>query len=309
MTDGRRRAAQGETADAAPLARRGVDAVGGAAVEPDRPTGPLGGIAMKLHRRDELLAQGVGLLASAEQDIRIGNGRPWKMLVETPVEIRRGTYEVERVGAFTFLGGVGASFRHVRSVGRFCCIAGGVVTGQVEHPLDFLSPHPVFQGAWGERMPQVREFVEQNREMVDKSRAAYDDMSRSRYGKIEIGSDVWIGEGAFIRRGVRIGDGAVVASRAVVSKDVPPYTVVGGTPAKAIRLRFGERLVERLLAARWWDYGPAALAGADFTCPEAAVDRIEENIASGIDRYAPPVYALMDDGEIRPVRAPERAAP
>ena len=73
-------------------------------------------------------------------------------------------------------------------------------------------------------------------------------------GDIVIGNDVWIGYEAVILPGVTIGDGAVIGTRAVVTKDVPPYTIVGGVPAKPIRKRFDDAVIERLEALRWWDW-------------------------------------------------------
>ena len=73
-------------------------------------------------------------------------------------------------------------------------------------------------------------------------------------GDIVIGNDVWIGYEAVIMAGVHIGDGAVIASRAVVTKDVPPYTIVGGTPAKEIRKRFDENTIVQLQKLQWWDW-------------------------------------------------------
>ena len=73
-------------------------------------------------------------------------------------------------------------------------------------------------------------------------------------GDIIIGNDVWIGYEAVILAGVTIGDGAVIGSRAVVTKDVPPYTIVGGVPAKTIRRRFDEDTIRELLRLRWWDW-------------------------------------------------------
>ena len=69
-----------------------------------------------------------------------------------------------------------------------------------------------------------------------------------------IGNDVWIGMYAIVNRGIKIGDGAVVASGAVVTKDVPPYAIVGGNPAKIIKFRFSPEIIEKLLAIKWWDW-------------------------------------------------------
>ena len=73
-------------------------------------------------------------------------------------------------------------------------------------------------------------------------------------GDTVIGNDVWIGYEAVIMPGVKIGDGAVIGTRALVTKDVPPYTIVGGVPAKPIRRRFDDATVEKLEALRWWDW-------------------------------------------------------
>jgi len=73
-------------------------------------------------------------------------------------------------------------------------------------------------------------------------------------GDIVIGNDVWIGFEAVIMAGVHIGDGAIIAARAVVTKDVPPYTIVGGTPAKEIRKRFDAEVIQQLLMLKWWDW-------------------------------------------------------
>ena len=73
-------------------------------------------------------------------------------------------------------------------------------------------------------------------------------------GDIIIGNDVWIGYEAVIMQGVHIGDGAIIATRAVVTKDVPPYTIVGGVPAKELRKRFPEQTIEKLMQLKWWNW-------------------------------------------------------
>lgn len=124
-------------------------------------------------------------------------------------------------------------------IGRFCSIACGAkfLFNSANHTLNSLSnyPFPIFYDEWS----------------LDKRdiRRAWDNK-----GDIVIGNDVWIGYQAVIMAGVQIGDGAVVAARAVVTKDVPPYTVVGGVPAKRIRRRFDERTIAHLQRLRWWDW-------------------------------------------------------
>lgn len=78
-------------------------------------------------------------------------------------------------------------------------------------------------------------------------------------GDIVVGNDVWIGFEAVILAGVKIGDGAIIGARAVVTKDVPPYTIVGGVPAKTIRKRFSDEDIATLMALKWWDLSPAQI--------------------------------------------------
>ena len=92
-------------------------------------------------------------------------------------------------------------------------------------------------------------------------------------GDIVIGHDVWIGYEAVILAGVTIGDGAIIGSRAVVTKDVEPYTIVGGVPAKPIRKRFSERTVEALKKIKWWDWTPEKIRQC---IPEIQVGRMEK---------------------------------
>lgn len=149
-------------------------------------------------------------------------------------------------------------------IGKFCSIACGArfLFTSANHAMGSLStyPFPLFFEEWG----------------LDKARVA--DAWDNR-GDIVIGSDVWIGYEAVILSGVSIGDGAVVGARAVVTRDVPPYTIVGGVPARPIRKRFSEDVIARLLAIRWWDW------------PEESIRRSIPAIQNGrvgeLERQAP----------------------
>ena len=121
-------------------------------------------------------------------------------------------------------------------IGSFCSIANRVVIGGAMHPVDWVSTSPVFYSG---RDSVKKKFSEYPRDL-DK--------------KTVIGHDVWIGYGAFIKQGITIGSGAVVGMGAVVTKDVPPYAIVGGNPARIIRMRFDEKMVNRLLESEWWNW-------------------------------------------------------
>ena len=126
-------------------------------------------------------------------------------------------------------------------IGKYCSIACGAkfLLNSANHTLRSLStyPFPIFYEAWGTPVSEVS--------------SAWDNR-----GDIVIGNDVWIGYEAVILSGVHIGDGAIIGARAVVTRDVEPYTIMGGVPARPIRKRYDEETIQRLLALRWWDFQP-----------------------------------------------------
>jgi acetyltransferase-like isoleucine patch superfamily enzyme len=121
-------------------------------------------------------------------------------------------------------------------VGRFTSIGQSVVVVLGNHRTDTVTTYP---------FKSLRRFWH-------TAATAPDDHTSK--GDVEIGSDVWIGQGVTILSGVRVGDGAVLAAQSVVTKDVPPYAIVAGNPARVVRYRFDEATVEKLLAIRWWDW-------------------------------------------------------
>lgn len=121
-------------------------------------------------------------------------------------------------------------------IGAFCSIAGDVVIGGSSHPIEWVSTSPVFH---------------------TKKNALNTSFSSNRYAtlaKTVIGNDVWIASHAMVKGGVSIGDGAVIGMGSIVTKDIPPYEVWAGNPAKMIRKRFDKDKVQQLLDLKWWDY-------------------------------------------------------
>lgn len=130
-------------------------------------------------------------------------------------------------------------------VGRYCCIAGGVNVVNGFHPTkQIVSVHPAF---YTKHHGITQSYVPET--IFKEYRYAIPEKKLS----VSIGNDVWIGYGATIIAGVTIGDGAVIAAGAVVTKDVPPYHIVAGVPAKKIGQRFTDEQIEKLLKLRWWD--------------------------------------------------------
>ncbi len=124
------------------------------------------------------------------------------------------------------------------NIGRYCSIASYVRVIKSKHPTkDWVSTHPAF---FSTRKQCGMTYARSN---------LYDEKSELTV----IGSDVWIGQGASVIEGVKIGDGAIIAAGAVVTKDVPAYAIVAGVPAKLMRYRFSEDEIEKLLELKWWD--------------------------------------------------------
>ncbi len=146
-------------------------------------------------------------------------------------------------------------------IGKFCSIACGAkfLFNSANHALGSLStyPFPIFADAWGLDWKRVTE--------------AWDNK-----GDITIGNDVWIGYEAVILAGVTIGDGAIIGTRAVVTKDVPPYTIVGGVPAKPIRKRFSEETIADLEKMRWWDWEEEKIARHIWDIQAGNVEKLKE---------------------------------
>lgn len=123
------------------------------------------------------------------------------------------------------------------SIGKFCSIANDVIIGLGNHPLDLLSTSPLFYKV---QNPLHIGLIKKDLDFVE-------------YKAISVGNDVWIGTRSIIMDGVSVGLGAVIAANSVVTKDVPPYAVVGGIPAKIIKYRFPSEKIEEIISSQWWE--------------------------------------------------------
>lgn len=140
-------------------------------------------------------------------------------------------------------------------IGSFCSIADSVYIGGAMHPIKWASTSPVFQN------------VKHSSSELHYSKHDWNPYSE----KVVIGNDVWIGHGVVIQQGVRIGNGAVIGSNAVVTKDVPPYAIVGGVPAKVIKYRFNESIIHRFQISKWWNLNDSLLEEAAQYIKDPAV--------------------------------------
>lgn len=144
------------------------------------------------------------------------------------------------IGLFAFINNT--------KIGKYCSISMNFKSGLGKHPTNFLSTSPVFYS---------RKYALKNKVFVEKN-------NFEEYEKINIGHDVWIGADVIIMDGVKVGNGVIIAAKAVVINDVPDFAIVGGVPAKIIKYRFSEDIIEELKRICWWNWNKEKITRNKF---------------------------------------------
>jgi acetyltransferase-like isoleucine patch superfamily enzyme len=181
-----------------------------------------------------------------------------------PVYLNRGTQVGPDAVIGKYFGMNESCFVARATVGAYCSIGARTAINPFNHPTGWLSIHE-FQYHPGS-FDWVPEYTELER------LARTPDMFR----QVSIGNDVWTGHNVNVMPGVNVGDGAVLAAGAVVTKDVPPYAIVAGVPAQIKRYRFAEKTIERLLSVKWWELELSELSGLPFRDVERCIGMIED---------------------------------
>lgn len=175
------------------------------------------------------------------------------------------------------------------SVGRYTSISNGLIFLDSQHPINTVTT-----SVFAFRAQHILFGAHPNPDTLRKTGWSL------RGGKSwpSIGNDVWIGRDVTVSMGVTIGDGAIVAAGAMVTKDVPPFAIVGGNPSRLIRYRFGsDELQQRLLALKWWEFSPNDIARIGIHDPSAFCDQMEREISSGeIKPFAAARYSIDQGG-------------
>jgi len=195
-------------------------------------------------------------------------------VLEPPVRISNtNLLHNSTVGAFSYLTD-GAIYN--TEIGRYCSIAKAVNIGQSNHPMDWLSTNPfqyeqTFRFRHGALFPYADSYSEYKVPAENRTNA----LNSIRKPKTIIGHDVWIGHGVIVTAGVKIGNGAVIGAGSVVTKNVLPYSVVGGVPAKHIKFRFEDNIIKQLNKIEWWNYAPWSLFDVNFNNIESAINSLK----------------------------------
>lgn len=179
------------------------------------------------------------------------------------------------------------------TVGRYCSIASGVVGMGPQHPMSRFTTSPITYDD---------EFVLARKPLSDKDNDSFKpgyapvQSTSALQNAFNIEHDVWVGDDVLIKQGVTIHTGAVIAARAVLTKDVPPYAVMGGVPARIIKYRFPPEIIERLLELKWWEYSFADLQNFEADMPiEEFIERFKQEADSNnICKYEPKAVTYED---------------
>lgn len=194
---------------------------------------------------------------------------------------------VHHMGAFSIIRS-GASIHNLH-LGRFCAIGANFVCAPPEHRMDWIGSSSVF-------LKQYDWASSEQHYPIPRPRAGF------TIRPVTMGSDIWVGRDVYVKGGVTIGHGAVIAAKSVVTRDVPPYAIVGGNPARIIRYRFDEGTIRDLLHLAWWDLDPVWMTQVDPADVPGVIAHLKANrgnippLRPATVRFGPNGYKITPRG-------------
>jgi acetyltransferase-like isoleucine patch superfamily enzyme len=229
-----------------------------------------------------------------------GSTLPAATLLEPPCSLKWMKIEHSlSLGAFSY---AVRGYYFATSIGRYTSIGEDVQVGRHSHPTTYLSTNPVFY--LDQKLFDVGTGFTGAQDYDTYRPKLPAGASPTTLKPTRIGNDVYIGHGAFILPGVNIGDGAIVAAAAVVTKDVPPYAVVAGNPATIKKFRVPLHLIGPLLSLRWWRFAPWQHQGIDVTNIGTAIRQLRDLLPQ-LQPYQPATLKLGDLEPDPPQPAPD----
>jgi len=180
------------------------------------------------------------------------------------------------MGSFSYTRSV---LPEIISVGRYTSIANGLTVLGDRHPHEWASTCPSFYSPQSGLMKALA---------MDTGVASSSHAFNKAKKNITIGNDVWIGQNVTLAQGITIGDGAVIAANSLVVKNVEPYSIIGGNPAKPIKNRFNDHIIDAMKALQWWKYSVQDLAELDVTNPHIFCHQLTQRVVNGdIEEFKP----------------------
>lgn len=206
------------------------------------------------------------------------------MEIEAPVCLRGGKFDIGFIGAYTYIN-ENAIIRNVDRIGRYTQIGLNVVIGMPLVNEQFICLNPTF-GPYRNAMFSEFSNIAYTDQWLAHMKQQVKKHSFKKDSNTIIGNDVYIGDGVVIKKGCNIGDGAYILPGSYVCNDVEAYAIVGGTPARVIKYRFDDNLIEKLLKLRWWEYTPSFVSDLDYTKPNEFIEDFEKKLnMENIDTY------------------------
>lgn len=210
--------------------------------------------------------------------------------IEAPSSLKWTEFQHSlELGAFSYhVSGYACAAR----IGRYCSFGEDIQIGRQNHPMTWSSTSPAFY--LREPLFDVGHNFEESKNFHQDKEAAAGQSTQAQI--TNIGNDVWIGHGAYIAAGITIGDGAVIAAKSVVVKDIPAFAVVAGNPAVIKKWRFEPSLISPMLRCAWWRFAPWQLKSLNPSVPAQFIHNVMH--LSQEDVFEPTLITVQDDGQL-----------